>query len=128
VPAHISENPAPIQNRALKRTYAVLGKALFSWFADGALKTALWPTDINAVNLVPQVAAPLHRLPRRTNTAPIYAQGHRTTSTLLELLDSRVRPGVTEAEFRKLFVCASANISLPKEHIGGMHVPRPRSI
>jgi hypothetical protein len=31
-------------------------------------------------------------------------QGHRTTSTLLELLDSHVRPGVTEAEFRKLFV------------------------
>jgi hypothetical protein len=55
-------------------------------------------------------------------------------SNLLELLDSRVRPGVTEAEFRTLFVkcdcgylftrrafkdhaCAGASINLTQEEV-----------
>jgi hypothetical protein len=46
-----------------------------------------------------------------TRVSPIRIQGRRGVSNLLELLDSRVRPGVTETEFRHLFVeCACKHI------------------
>jgi hypothetical protein len=54
--------------------------------------------DINAgPDLMPRRAAPAPATLART-------EGRRSISTLLELLDSRVRPGVKADEFRRLFV------------------------
>jgi len=43
---------------------------------------------------------------------PIRANGRSSTTTLLELLDSRVRPGVTDDEFRNLFVRCECGLIL----------------
>lgn len=37
-------------------------------------------------------------------TVPAPVNGRNSVSNLLELLDARVRPGVTEGEFKSLFV------------------------
>jgi hypothetical protein len=67
-------------------------------------------TDIN--DFIPQVPAPI----RRTSTPikPVRIEGRRNVSNLLELLDSRVRPGVTEIEFRRLFVKCECGLILTK--------------
>jgi hypothetical protein len=46
--------------------------------------------------------------------APIRITGRRATSTLLELLDSRVRPGVTDDEFQALFVRCECGLILTR--------------
>lgn len=43
---------------------------------------------------------------------PIRIPGRKSTSTLLELLDSRVRPGVTEQEFGNLFARCECGLIL----------------
>ena len=43
---------------------------------------------------------------------PICITGWRSISNLLELLDSRVRPGVTGAEFESLFVHCECGLIL----------------
>ena len=45
---------------------------------------------------------------------PIRIPGRKPTSTLLELLDSRVRPGVTEKEFGNLFVRCECGLILTR--------------
>jgi hypothetical protein len=54
-----------------------------------------------------EIDAPLDVFPRRAAPVPVittHTNGRGTFSVLLKLLDSRVRPGVTEAEFEQLFV------------------------
>jgi hypothetical protein len=59
--------------------------------------------------VVPKVVPPVRTTPSRIQ-APIRLAGRRVTSNLLELLDSRVRPGITEDEFKHLFVqCSCGN-------------------
>jgi hypothetical protein len=45
---------------------------------------------------------------------PVRVAGRRSVSNLLELLDSRVRPGVTEDEFGVLFVKCECGYILTK--------------
>jgi hypothetical protein len=67
-------------------------------------------TDID--DFIPQVPAPV----RKTSTPikPVRIEGRKNFSNLLELLDSRVRPGVTEIEFRHLFVKCECGYILTK--------------
>ncbi|KIM75846.1 hypothetical protein PILCRDRAFT_13219 [Piloderma croceum F 1598] len=65
--------------RPLKRTYTMI--------------------DINAPDLVPRRAAPVPASGSRPRIS-----SRKNVTHLLELLDSRVAPGVTGAEFRRLFV------------------------
>ena len=67
-------------------------------------------TDIN--DFILQVPAPIHRT--STPIKPVRIEGRRNVSNLLELLDSRVRPGVTEIEFRRLFVKCECGLILTK--------------
>jgi hypothetical protein len=92
---HISENQgaraqtevADIPARPLKRTYAMLGKQCCH--LDNPIFTHILRTDINEGLVI-----------KRHAPAP---SGHKTASTLLVQLDSRLLPGVTEREFRSLF-------------------------
>jgi hypothetical protein len=54
-------------------------------------------SDIDALDLVPRLEAPAPRKHTRI-------KGYKSITNLLELLDSRVGAGVTEVEFRRLFV------------------------
>lgn len=67
-------------------------------------------TDIN--DFVSQVPAPIRRTP--TPIMPVRIERRRNVSNLLELLDSRVRPGVTEIEFCSLFVKCDCGYILTK--------------
>ena len=66
------------------------------------------PPDINA-GLVPRRSPPVRFL------------GHRSITELLQLLDARVQPGVTVAEFRRLFVRCDCGLITTrrafKEHV-----------
>ena len=70
--------------------------------------------DINDADaeLISNWHAPVHKKAKRIE--PIRIGGRRSTSNLLELLDSRVRPGVTGAEFGNLFVRCECELILTR--------------
>lgn len=58
----------------------------------------------------------LHRA-QRTHVMVLRGRGRGGQSSLLELLDSRVRPGITENEFKYLFVrCACGEFFTRRAH------------
>lgn len=90
------------QTRSLKRSYAMLGmfcvKTISTPFGSDLI--VVYVTDITE-NLVQRRPPPKRMVPKRT-------EGRRGVSGLIERLDSRIRPGVTAAEFKELSVqCAT---------------------
>ena len=98
---HTSDNREMVVTpaRPLKRTYAMLGKVISPL---NALFDSQIRTDINE-----------ELIPRRR--APLPARGGRSQSSLMELLQSRPYPGVTESEFRKLFAKCDCGLITTRE-------------
>jgi hypothetical protein len=99
---HISEDILLVgRGRPLRRTYAVLGNA--RTFISMLKLTVL--SDINDINADAADLIFQHNVLVRTNCP-------KTISSLLELSDSQIRPGVTKAEFRMLFARCNCSLTL----------------
>jgi len=70
--------------------------------------------DINDLNadLISNRNAPVRK--KAKFIKPLRIGGRRSISALMELLDSRVRPGVTRAEFKDLFVRCECGLILTR--------------
>jgi hypothetical protein len=84
---HSSEYPP---SRRLQRTHAMLG----AFFGIISVFNVFWPRSLRLTDVTQELVPRLRPVP----------QARKTTSVLLMKLDSRMRPGITEAEFRTLFV------------------------
>jgi hypothetical protein len=119
---HISENGS---------LHAILGKIILRSTLRLVLIKAVGPESIdtneraNLSDLVPDIDLLDHVLeidapdliPRR-QLGPSIRSAHKGVNLLLNLLDSRVRPGVTKVEFRRLFVKCDCGYIMTRRALG----------
>jgi len=96
----------------LKRQYAVLGRFIYLFIQPFLTYRNLPDINDADADLVSNRDAPVRKKAKRIE--PIRIAGWRSTSNLLELLDSRVRPGLRDDEFRHLFVHCECGLILTR--------------